>query len=149
MNLLTGMSPSNISWVGTIASYLLIVTGVLSGPWFDLGYYKVMLFGGAALSSLGIFMLSLSHKYYQILLTQGICMGLGCGVLYIPGIALVSRSFTKHRAMAMGLVTSGAPVGRFYRHSEETANCLRVKQAELSIPSPSTRLSTHWDLHGQ
>ncbi len=38
-------------------------------------------------------------------------MGLGCGVLYIPGIALVSRSFRARRAMALGLVTCGAPFG--------------------------------------
>ncbi|EXJ81411.1 hypothetical protein A1O3_07703 [Capronia epimyces CBS 606.96] len=111
LNILTGMSSSNISWIGTMTSYLLIVTGVLSGPWFDLGYYKVMLLGGAAMSCLGIMMLSLSSQYYQIFLTQGICTGLGCGVLYIPGLALVGRSFTRRRAMAMGIVSSGAPVG--------------------------------------
>ncbi|KAJ4554055.1 hypothetical protein HRR78_002459 [Exophiala dermatitidis] len=111
LDLLKDTSPSNISWVGTIAAYLLILTGVISGPAFDLGYYKMMLFGGAAMSSFGIFMLSLSHKYYQIFMTQGICLGLGCGVLYIPGLALVSRSFSRRRAMAMGIVTSGAPVG--------------------------------------
>lgn len=104
-------SASNISWIGTTASYMLIVTGVVSGPLFDLGHYRTMLFGGAAMSCFGIFMLSLSTQYYQIMLTQGICMGLGCGVLYIPGLALVSRSFTARRAVAMGLVTCGAPVG--------------------------------------
>jgi len=94
-----------------MASYLLIVTGVVSGPLFDLGHYRTMLFGGATVCCIGIFMLSLSTQYYQIMLTQGICMGMGCGVLYIPGIALVSRSFRKHRAIALGLVTCGAPVG--------------------------------------
>ncbi|EXJ95925.1 hypothetical protein A1O1_01050 [Capronia coronata CBS 617.96] len=111
INLMTNLSSSDVSWIGTVASYLLIVTGVLSGPWFDLGYYKVMLFGGATMSCFGLFMLSLSHQYYQILLTQGICMGLGCGLLYIPGLALVGRSFTRRRAMAMGIVTTGAPIG--------------------------------------
>lgn len=105
------MPPSAISWVGTVASYLLIVTGVISGPLFDLGYYRAMLFGGAAASTFGTMMLSLSTQYYQIILSQGILMGFGCGVLYIPGLALVSRSFTKRRAMALGIVTCGAPVG--------------------------------------
>lgn len=105
------MNPSAISWVGTVASYLLIVTGVISGPLFDLGFYRVMLFGGAATSTFGAMMLSLSTKYYQILLSQGICMGFGCGVLYVPGLALVSRSFTTRRALALGIVTCGAPIG--------------------------------------
>jgi len=111
LDLLSDESPSDISWIGTVASYLLIVIGVVSGPLFDLGYYKVMVFGGATMTCFGIMMLSLSKTYYQIMLTQGICMGLGCGVLYIPGIALVSRSFSARRAMALGLVTCGAPFG--------------------------------------
>lgn len=110
-DLLRDMNPSAISWVGTTGSYLLIVTGVISGPLFDLGFYRVMLFGGAAVSTFGCMMLSLSTKYYQILLSQGICMGLGCGVLYVPGLALVSRSFTTRRAVALGIVTCGAPIG--------------------------------------
>lgn len=109
--LLPNSSPSNISWIGTVSSYLLIVTGVISGPLFDLGHYQIMLFGGAAVSCFGTFMLSLSTEYYQILLSQGICVGLGCGVLYIPGLALVGRSFTTRRAIALGLVSCGAPVG--------------------------------------
>jgi hypothetical protein len=113
LDLLSDESPSDVSWIGTVASYLLIVIGVVSGPLFDLGYYKVMLFGGATMTCFGIMMLSLSKTYYQIMLTQGICMGLGCGVLYIPGIALVSRSFSARRAMALGLVTCGAPFGKF------------------------------------
>ncbi|KAJ9605166.1 hypothetical protein H2200_010556 [Cladophialophora chaetospira] len=106
-------SPSEISWIGTLASYLLIVIGIISGPLFDLGYYRVMLFGGAAMACLGIFMLSLSTAYYQILLTQGICTGLGCGVLFIPGMALVSRSFKARRAVALGLISCGAPFGGY------------------------------------
>jgi MFS family permease len=111
-HLLSDTSASNISWIGTLASYLLIVIGVVSGPLFDLGHYKVMLFGGAAMSCFGIFMLSLSTEYYQIILTQGICTGLGCGVLFIPGMALVSRSFHRRRAVALGTISCGAPFGK-------------------------------------
>lgn len=110
-HLLTSHSPSEISWIGTIASYLLIVIGVISGPLFDLGYYRAMLFGGAVMACFGIFMLSLAKVYYQILLTQGVCTGLGCGVLFIPGMALVSRSFKARRAVALGLISCGAPFG--------------------------------------
>ena len=111
-HLLSDSSPSTISWIGTIASYLLIVIGVISGPLFDLGHYQIMLFGGAAMSCFGIFMLSLSREYYQIFLTQGVCTGLGSGVLFIPGLALVGRSFNKKRAVALGVISCGAPFGR-------------------------------------
>ncbi|KAI7083472.1 MFS general substrate transporter [Hortaea werneckii] len=104
-------SASTISWVGTIATFLLIVIGIFSGPLFDRGYFRAMLLTGAFVETLGIFLLSLCDKYWQIMLTQGIMIGLGNGLLYIPGLALVGRSFQKHRSIAMALTTCGAPAG--------------------------------------
>lgn len=70
-----------------------------------------MIGAGAFLAVFGFMMLSLSHQYYAIFLSQGVCMGLGFGLLYIPGIALISRSFVHKRAVALGFATSGAPAG--------------------------------------
>jgi MFS family permease len=102
---------SVISWIGTVSTFLLIVGGVLSGPLFDLGYFRAMLFTGAAIEIVSVFLMSLCDEYYQLLLTQGILMGLGNGLLYVPGIALVGRSFKKHRSIAMAITTCGAPTG--------------------------------------
>lgn len=66
---------------------------------------------GAALSTLGVFMLSFSTQYWQIFLTQGLCIGLGCGMLFVPSMALIGRSFTKNRSLAVGFTTCGAPIG--------------------------------------
>ena len=102
---------SNISWIGTTSVFLLIVGGTISGPLFDLGYFRTMLFAGAGLEIFGVFMMSLCSRYYQLFLAQGIVMGLGNGLLYIPGLALVGRSFKKHRSIAMAITTCGAPTG--------------------------------------
>lgn len=108
---LTDETSSNISWVGTVCMFLLIFIGVISGPLFDLGYFRTMLFAGAALETFGMFMLSLCSKYWQIFITQGVVLGMANGLLYLPGLALVGRSFKTHRAVAMGTVSCGAPVG--------------------------------------
>ena len=104
-------SASNISWIGTTAVFLLVMGGVVSGPFFDLGYFRTMLFVGAAVEVFSVFMTSLCTQYYQLLLVQGILMGLGDGLLYVPGLALVGRSFKKHRSIAMAITTCGAPMG--------------------------------------
>lgn len=70
-------------------AWLLILVGVLSGPLFDLGYFRPMLYLGNFLVVFGIMMLSLCTKYWQVFLAQGVCMGLGAGLLYIPSLALV------------------------------------------------------------
>lgn len=59
----------------------------------------------------GQMMLSLSTKYYQVMLSQGFCVGIGAGLIYVPAIAMVSTRFTTKRAIAMGLITSGASLG--------------------------------------
>ncbi|KAJ4409605.1 hypothetical protein N0V91_002526 [Didymella pomorum] len=110
-DLLASASPSAISWIGTVQAWLLIFFGVLSGPLFDLGYFRVMLIVGNFLVVFGIMMLSLSTQYWQVFLSQGICMGLGAGLLYIPSLALVGIWFDKKRAIALGIVMSGIAVG--------------------------------------
>jgi MFS family permease len=112
-NLLSSSSPSAISWIGTVQAWLLIVIGVLSGPLFDLGYFRSMLLVGNFLVVFGIMMLSLSTTYWQVFLSQGLCMGLGAGLLYIPSLALVGIWFDKKRALALGIVMSGIAVGGY------------------------------------
>jgi hypothetical protein len=94
-----------------VQAWLLIAIGVLSGPLFDMGYFRSMLFAGNFLVVLGIMMLSLCDKYWQVFLAQGVCMGLGAGLLYIPSLALVGIWFEKKRAIAFGIVMSGIAVG--------------------------------------
>lgn len=108
---LSSSSPSAISWIGTVQSWMLIVVGVLSGPLFDLGWFRVMLVVGNVLVIFGLFMVSLCDKYWQVFLAQGICMGLGAGLLYVPSLALIGLSFSKKRALAQGITTSGIAVG--------------------------------------
>jgi MFS family permease len=96
-----------------VQAWLLIVIGVLSGPLFDLGYFRSMLLVGNFLVVFGIMMLSLSTTYWQVFLSQGLCMGLGAGLLYIPSLALVGIWFDKKRALALGIVMSGIAVGEY------------------------------------
>ena len=109
---LSDVSPSAISWIGTVQSWLLILVGVLSGPLFDLGWFRPMLIGGNFMVIFGIFMLSLARTYWQVFLAQGVCMGLGAGLLYVPSLALIGLSFSRKRSLAQGITTSGIAVGK-------------------------------------
>ncbi|PLB52452.1 MFS general substrate transporter [Aspergillus steynii IBT 23096] len=110
--LLTQSSPSKISWIGTTNVFLLIGTGVCSGPLFDRGYGRFMVCGGCVTVIFGMMMLSLSQKYYQVMLSHGICVGLGAGITYIPMLALVNCNFVgAKRAIANGVVASGGSAG--------------------------------------
>lgn len=47
----------------------------------------------------------------QVFLSQGLCAGLGGGIIYVPSVAVVSHYFQKRRAMTMSLVASGSSLG--------------------------------------
>ena len=58
-------------------------------------------------------MTSLAHEYYQVFLAQGICVGLGGGLIYVPSIAAVSAGFKEaKRPLIFGIIGSGAGVGK-------------------------------------
>ena len=115
-DLLAAYSPSAIAWIGTVNATLLISCGVLAGPLFDRGYVKHLMVIGCVLAVVGEMMLSLSTEYYQVMLSQGFCAGVGAGLLYVPALAMFNTMFstTKKRGVAMGIVTSGASLGSVY-----------------------------------
>lgn len=108
---ITTGSSSAIAWIGTIQSALLVFVGVFTGPLYDRGLYRSLLVAGTLLFLLGMFTLSWSKSFYQVLLSQGICIGLGGGLLYVPTLTLISRSFEDKRTLALSIVTCGIGIG--------------------------------------
>ncbi|KAK3713010.1 hypothetical protein LTR37_008695 [Vermiconidia calcicola] len=108
---LPGYSPSAISWIGTVQVFLLGFMGILAGPLYDRGHVCLLLATGCFMLVFGFFMLSISHEFYQIMLSQGVCVGLGTGLTYVPAVSLISNTFTTKRPIANGLAASGSAVG--------------------------------------
>ena len=67
-----------------------MVIGILTGPIFDRGYVRHLIVTGTFLVVFGMMMTSLCKSYYQILLAQGICVGMGAGCLFIPSVAIMT-----------------------------------------------------------
>ena len=104
-------STSEIAWIGTLQGALLLIVGSVSGPLFDKGYFQAILVIAGTLLVFGFMMLSLCTTYYQIMLSQGVLMGLCSGLLYIPSVALIPVYFKKRRGLALGLAVGGGSVG--------------------------------------
>ncbi|KAL7952448.1 major facilitator superfamily domain-containing protein [Trichoderma compactum] len=109
--ILSHMSPSAIAWIASIQSALLMVVGVISGLLFDARYFYALLPTGTFLVVLGTMMTSLSKKYYQIMLAQGICVGAGASFLFIPSVAILPQYFKNKRALANGIAASESNIG--------------------------------------
>lgn len=102
---------STISWVGSIQIFLVFFIGTFSGRATDAGYFRHALIVGLFLQILGVFMTSLASSYWQLLLAQGICQGLGDGLVFCPTVALVSTYFSRRRTFAISCMASGAATG--------------------------------------
>lgn len=110
-DLLRSSTSSDISWIGSLQGALLNMGGLVSGPLFDAGHFRALTISGSALVVLGLFMTSLCETYWQVLLAQGVAVGVGCGLLFLPSAAILSQYFARRRALALGLQSSGSPVG--------------------------------------
>ncbi|KAI5921969.1 major facilitator superfamily domain-containing protein [Camillea tinctor] len=104
-------SPSTISWIGSIQTCLTLIIGAFSGRLLDAGYFLPTFMVGAVIQVIGMFLMSISTKYWQLMLTQGLLTGIGGGIFFTPSLALVSTYFENHRGLAIGLATTGNSVG--------------------------------------
>ena len=110
--LLPDTSPSAVAWIGSIQIFLMMLIGVCAGWLLDAGYLQVILLCGTALTSLGLFMLSLCSAYWQILLAQAFCVGTGSGLLGLTSVAVIPLYFQKKRMVATGIAATGSSLGK-------------------------------------
>ncbi|KJA20471.1 hypothetical protein HYPSUDRAFT_43171 [Hypholoma sublateritium FD-334 SS-4] len=110
---ITNASSSAISWIGSVNAFLVIVSGLWAGILYDRGYFYYLLYGGSILISFSLFMLSLTKPdhLWQNFLAQGVGIGLGAGMMYVPSIAVLSQYFSRRRTLAMTIVASGSSFG--------------------------------------
>lgn len=117
--MLKNNSSSEIAWISTTCGFILLFSGVVTGPLFDYGFYRPLLLIGSLLEVLGLMTLSVSTTYYQVLLSQGVCIGLGGGMLYIPSIAAAAYNLQEfRRAKLMGIIASGVGIGTLHNSKQ-------------------------------
>ena len=106
-----GESRSTVSWVGSIQLWVIFVMSAFSGRALDAGLFIPTLVVGSTIQLIGIFMTSFCHNFWQLLLAQGLCTGLGSGIIFCPAMGLVTTYFTRKRALAVAIVTTGNSFG--------------------------------------
>lgn len=56
-------------------------------------------------------MTSLCREYWQVVIAQGIVVGLGNGFLWVPSVAILPQYFSTKKALANGIAASGSSIG--------------------------------------
>ncbi|KAL4260548.1 Proton-linked Monocarboxylate Transporter [Pleurotus pulmonarius] len=104
---------SNVSWIGSTQLFFLFAMGLPAGKLLDMGYLRQTNLVGSLIYVFSLCMVSLAHTdtYYQVYLSQGVGLGIGAGLLYVPAVAVQAHHWKRRRAFAMGVVVTGSSLG--------------------------------------
>lgn len=105
------LPPSTVSWIGSLQAFLLFFVSAFSGRLTDAGYFHQTLFIGSVLYLGGMFALASSTTYWQFLLSQGVAVGIGGGLVFCPTLSLVGTYFSKRRSLALSICAIGNSLG--------------------------------------
>ena len=78
----------------------------------DAGYFKSIFILGVIFQLVGIFTISTCTKYYQIFLSQGVCIGIDDDLPFCPALTVTSSYFPRYRSLANGIAVNGSDTGR-------------------------------------
>ncbi|KAI7617852.1 MFS monocarboxylate transporter-like protein, partial [Hortaea werneckii] len=105
------LDSSTISWLGSLQIFLLFFIGTFSGRAVDAGLFRVVYVVGSGMQLLGAFTTSVSTHYWQLVLSQGICLGIANGLHFCPAMSLASTYFQKKRSLVLGIGALGSCTG--------------------------------------
>ncbi|KAI0546371.1 MFS transporter, MCP family, solute carrier family 16, member 6 [Xylaria curta] len=72
---------------------------------------RTPMFIGVVLLPAGFVLASFATKIWHLYLSQGLCVGLGIGLIYVPSTAIVPQWFSTRRSLAGGICAAGSGIG--------------------------------------
>ncbi|KAF1838564.1 MFS general substrate transporter [Decorospora gaudefroyi] len=104
---------STIAFIGTMQMALVNLLAAISGPLCDRYGIKYLYLGSGSGTMLTLLMLSAIQpgQFWQVFLIQGFLMGLTIAFGVQPALTVIGQHFSERRALAMGLVSTGAALG--------------------------------------
>ncbi|KAI9661324.1 MAG: hypothetical protein M1821_009651 [Bathelium mastoideum] len=108
---LSAYSSSTVAWIPATETFLMFAGAPVCGKIFDSYGPRPLIVSGTLLHVFGLMMVSISHEYYQFFLAQSVCSAIGSSALFWGGNTAVGTWFSRRRALALGIVSSGSSIG--------------------------------------
>lgn len=74
-------------------------------------HFKLTLAAGVVCLSGGFIAASFASQIWQLFLSQGVLVGIGTGLIYVPSLPIISQWFGKRRSLANGITSAGSGIG--------------------------------------
>ena len=149
----TEISSSIISLIGTLSIALMSMGGPFVMTWAKLYDPQPVIMLGGFIFGLGCILASLSEYVWDFALTQGILVGVGTCMAYVPTMSVAPTWFDKRRGLAMGIVISGSacggmvwpPVLRAITAHVGFRNALRISGCLVILFVPLAGYALRWE----
>ena len=105
-----GLSRAEGSSLFAFRSLILAPGFIIAGRLIDKYDPRIVIFCGGSIAALGMILSGFATNMWQLILFYSVFVGIGDTVLYITCVAVISRWFTKRRALAIGIITTGVPL---------------------------------------
>lgn len=107
-NIFEGASNMDYAFVGGSNFAAALVTGPAVNALLRMFGTRPVMYGGCVFWALGWIAASFARTLWQLVLSQGICVGIGLGMIWQPSTGVVSQWFQKKRSMAQGITSAGS-----------------------------------------
>jgi len=149
----TGTSSSIISLIGTLSIAIMSMGGPFVMTWAKLYGPQLVIMAGGVVFGLGCILASLSEYVWEFALTQGLLVGMGTCMAYVPTMSVSPTWFDKRRGLAMGIVISGSacggmiwpPVLRAITSHIGFRNALRISGCLVILFVPLAGFTLRWE----
>ncbi|KAI1480148.1 MFS general substrate transporter [Daldinia eschscholtzii] len=108
---MSNYSEGVISWITSLQAWGLPFGGIIFGRVFDCYGPRWLLLLGSIGYVFGFMMVSVSHSYYQFLLSQGIVAAFSSSAVFNACTSSIVTWFFAKRAYAFGVMVSGSSLG--------------------------------------
>ncbi|KAL4805935.1 major facilitator superfamily domain-containing protein [Aspergillus unguis] len=107
----TGSSTALINLVGILAIALMSMGGPFAMHWSKIYSPQAVIISGGWVFGIAYILASFGKALWHFALTQGVLLGIGTCLAYVPTMSVAPTWFEKRRGLAMGVIISGSAVG--------------------------------------
>lgn len=107
----TGASPAQIDLIGTLSTALMTISAPYAVSWAKYFGPRLVVCSGGMVFGLACVLASFGQQLWHFQLSQGLLLGIGACLSYLPSMTVAPTWFDKHRGIAMGIISSGTGFG--------------------------------------
>ena len=110
-NPFSGSSPANIDLIGTLSVALNTIGAPFAVAWAKNFNPQAVVLTGGILFGVASVAASFGRTLWHFQLSQGLLLGIGTSLSFVPSMTVAPTWFGQHRGLAMGFISAGTGVG--------------------------------------